>query len=402
MKGFKLFRPPVLLLILGLVVPLSGCGGGGKSIWQEMRAGTATPGSPGAIVAATQGDDYAPSAAMFRGNPAHTGEYPGPGPKGKLTLLWRSQTGRYPTLPMVAQGAVYVASNDGYLRALDAKTGTSLWRFDTGLDVSPFASSAVGKGVVYVVTEDGFSALDAANGEPIWQRRLDCHCENEPVVADDIAYASGDVLYALDAATGDVIWRFEPGSYHSPAVADGAVYAVTDGTVYALDAKTGTTLWQATVGWTPWSSPSVVGGVLYVCGGAYGSDGAVYALDAHNGDVLWQANTGCESELAVVDGVVYAGTNLTLTRGYMYALDAKTGRVIWQSEGYAYPVVADGALLYVAGRNFHVVDAATGEELWRFPLDVAIDGSPIPVVVDGVVYLGTSEGYVYAIAGDQS
>ena len=55
-----------------------------------------------------------------------------------------------------------------------------------------------------------------------------------------------------------------------------------------------------------YSSPAVVGGVVYV-----GSDdGNVYALNAANGAKLWNYTTGSEvySSPAVVDGVVYIGS----------------------------------------------------------------------------------------------
>ena len=51
-----------------------------------------------------------------------------------------------------AGGVVFAASREGYLFALDARTGASLWRFQTGaaIDASPISYSVGGKQFVAV------------------------------------------------------------------------------------------------------------------------------------------------------------------------------------------------------------------------------------------------------------
>jgi outer membrane protein assembly factor BamB len=51
-----------------------------------------------------------------------------------------------------AGGVVFAASREGYLFALDARTGTSLWRFQTGaaIDASPISYAVAGKQFVAV------------------------------------------------------------------------------------------------------------------------------------------------------------------------------------------------------------------------------------------------------------
>jgi outer membrane protein assembly factor BamB len=55
--------------------------------------------------------------------------------------------------PAVANGVVYVGSDDNNLYALNATTGAKLWSYTTGgyVDSSP----SVVKGVVYVGSDDG-------------------------------------------------------------------------------------------------------------------------------------------------------------------------------------------------------------------------------------------------------
>jgi outer membrane protein assembly factor BamB len=53
----------------------------------------------------------------------------------------------------VANGVVYVGSQDNNVYALNAKTGAKLWSFTTGSSVT--SSPAVANGVVYVGSYDG-------------------------------------------------------------------------------------------------------------------------------------------------------------------------------------------------------------------------------------------------------
>src|ERR1700691_3556891 len=66
----------------------------------------------------------------------------------ELRLDWSYATANMvSSSPAVADGVVYVGSNDGNVYALDAKTGANLWSFTTGGGAS---SPAVVDGVVYV------------------------------------------------------------------------------------------------------------------------------------------------------------------------------------------------------------------------------------------------------------
>ncbi|HJT54895.1 MAG TPA: PQQ-binding-like beta-propeller repeat protein, partial [Ktedonobacteraceae bacterium] len=55
--------------------------------------------------------------------------------------------------PVVANGVVYVGSDDGRLYALDASTGNMLW--NTMLGNAATSSVAIANGVVYIGSDDG-------------------------------------------------------------------------------------------------------------------------------------------------------------------------------------------------------------------------------------------------------
>jgi uncharacterized repeat protein (TIGR03803 family) len=138
----------------------------------------------------------------------------------------------------VANGIVYVGSDDNYLYALDAGTGAQVWKFHTG---GIGSSPAVANGIVYVGSTD----------------------RN---------------LYAINAATGALVWEFATGSLvqSSPAVANGVVYfGSRDKNMYALDAITGAVLWDYWTGFQVFNSPIVANGMVYL---AYGTTMSAFHL----------------------------------------------------------------------------------------------------------------------------
>ena len=72
----------------------------------------------------------------------------------------------------------------------------------------------------------------------------------------------------------------------------------------------------------------------------------------------------------VVDnGPAYIGSD----DGNVYALDGYNGLKQWQfttgGPVHAAPFLADGVLSSPPGANLYAVDAADGQELWRYALD---------------------------------
>ena len=66
------------------------------------------------------------------------------------------------------------------------------------------------------------------------------------------------------------------------------------------------------------------------------------------------------------------------------------------SKVYSSPAVVDG-VVYVGSYDGYVyaLDAATGEMIWRFHTGYNVYSSP--AVVDGVVYVGSEDDHVYAL-----
>ena len=92
--------------------------------------------------------------------------------------------------------------------------------------------------------------------------------------------------------------------------------------------------------------------------------------------------------------------------GVFYALDAATGELLWSREtaigGWAAPMVVDGVLYAESSDGYLLaLDAVTGEDIWQFQKGY-FAGIPSATIVDGVLYLGSLDGGVYAFTAPAS
>ena len=346
---------------------------------------------------------------------------------------WRRRTGGpVASTPAIAGGVVYVTSYDGRLYALDAATGSQRWFFATDGERRFEAKGLHGLLPKHQTIADPFDVFLSS-----------------PVVVDGTVYAgSGDGhVYALDAAGGALRWKFATGDvvHGSPAYAGGVVYVGSwDSFLYALDAKTGALRWRFQGGTDPvihnqvgfQSSPAVVGGVVYVgC-----RDSKLYAIDAATGVEKWRFDNNGSwviTSPAVVDGKVIFGTSDT---SRYYVVDAATGKTVVEQQGRAFlfssPSVAGSVVLVgVLNGTLEARDVESGALLWEFrteaskrnagwvltadrafnmpmlypsnwgetPLAATVRQFSVgsifssPLVVEGVVYFGSTDGTLYAL-----
>ena len=162
--------------------------------------------------------------------------------------------------------------------------------------------------------------------------------------------------------------------------------------------------WQVRTQGPVRSTPAVAGGRIYFGSG----DGRIYAVDLQ-GRPLWVSDTGAavSSSPAVVGGRVYAQNR----DGVVLALSADDGKIVWRAQtgidvpfewgfesGDMYvssPVVVDGLVLVGSGDgHLYALDAASGKGKWRVQTGGRVRSSP--AVSDGIVYVGSMDGSVYA------
>lgn len=322
----------------------------------------------------------------------------------RLQQRWAASTGGHiiTSSPIVANGMVYIGSEDKNFYAFDAYTGQQVWTAQTGGRI--YSSPAVANNVVYVGSNDGnLYAFNATSGKQLWITATGNAIKSSPVIANGLVYVGSEdhVLHAFDASTGQQKWGLSTGGSidSSPAVANGMVYVGSqDHKLYAADAITGQQQWVvSTNDIIAFSSPAVANGIVYI-----GSqDRNLYAFNAYTGDPQWDSPTTglIDSSPAIANGTVYVGSY----DGYLYAFDAYSGQQKWASPAggivdTSSPTVANG-LVYIGSWDGRlcVFDAVTGKQRWASPPTGDYIYSS-PAVANGIVYVGSYDGKLYAFS----
>lgn len=346
----------------------------------------------------------------YRHDAANTGHGPeASGPKTDGAVAWRySADTEAASGVAVGGGRVYAGG-----LAVDGETGRGVGGDWHGHMHTPTVADAL-----YVSAFD-LQARDPATAEPRWtfQTDVDRGGLPAPTTASETVYVPGSLgdptLYAVDADDGTERWRVETDAdVGVPVAVDGeTVYVVDDeSTVYALTAA-GEERWRRALETdVSRSAPAVANDRVYL--GSW--DGTVLALRTDDGATDWRRSDGAMGFRVGGPVAVTAETVVAAGReGSVAALDATTGRVRWRVSTDAYelgaPAVADG-VVYVGAAGgsgagtLLALDSATGAERWRVETREVLFGdytragiNASPAVVDGVVYVATAPGDVYAI-----
>ncbi|MBK7870454.1 MAG: PQQ-binding-like beta-propeller repeat protein [Saprospiraceae bacterium] len=142
--------------------------------------------------------------------------------------------------PVLTDELVIFGCRDGFMYALDRKSGQQVWRMDHKVSWV-MSSPAIANGKVFVGSSDGqfVQAVDLKNGQELWRFKVTAPVWSSPTAAEGIVYigCADNRLYALNAETGEKIWRFRTNAriLGTPIVADGLVYCGSDdGYLYAI------------------------------------------------------------------------------------------------------------------------------------------------------------------------
>ena len=232
--------------------------------------------------------------------------------------IWRRDipTGADGSTPLVIDDLVIAGGSDGFLYALDIKSGAPRWQASLIADAPPDpegfdgnrariektkarpnSASSDGK-LVFITIFDQcrVAAFDLKTGEPRWSYQSKGWVGGAPTVAEGkVFFGSQDhKVYAVDALTGKLAWTFETRwrADGDLAYAEGSVYvAASDGRCYRIDAKTGAKVWEYETEVGPDKNhfflsraPLVDAEAVY-----FGSwDGHLYSLNRKDGTLRWR------------------------------------------------------------------------------------------------------------------
>ncbi|MDD5338009.1 MAG: PQQ-binding-like beta-propeller repeat protein [Dehalococcoidales bacterium] len=364
--------------------------------------------------------------AMFHRDLLHSGTDGSSTTAPQGNLKWTFTAGdAIHSSPAVCGGRVYVGSRDGYLYTLDAQTGEIVWTFKTGSWVE--ASPLVVDGIVYCASTDGnFYALDAETGGKLWSFDTASSIRSTPAIADGVAYFGCDnyKFYAVDLTTGLELWHMstEGQITGSPAVDKGIVLFGSVGNMfYSLNAKSGDARIQFDAKTPVYSSPAIQNGIAYFTDGRglfiamditarnwwlenmfrnYWNTLYAYGLmpkPSPRSGFIWGVALGVDtrsvSSPSLAGNYAYVGSGTKLFSinviGYNIQWEFTTNGDVTSS-----PAVANG-VVYVGSEDGHIyaVDTTTGLLLWDYATGGQVSSSP--AIVNGLLYVGSMDGTLY-------
>ena len=160
----------------------------------------------------------------------------------RLALQWSfglPGSGGMRAQPVVVGGRLYLGSDNGFVYALDARSGCVHWSFDVGTPVV----SAVNVGTVPGTDRDAVyfgdwsahvHAVDAGTGQPLWQVRVDDH-PMAKITGSPVLEPGGERLYV------------PVGSWEEGASLSNGQYecCTSQGAVVVLDTADGAQIWKS-------------------------------------------------------------------------------------------------------------------------------------------------------------
>jgi len=347
-------------------------------------------------------------------------------------LKWKTYLGRtvaercYPTVlgltssAAVQNGMVYVGGGDAYWYALDAKTGTVLWRVYTGDNSA--ASGHYNWSSPLLYNGDAYIGIASNCDKPLVQGQVfQVSLQTHQIVHTFNLVPNGDVgggvwtSPSVDPATNSLF--VSTGTQLNPQDTLAQSLVVLDATTLALkswwhlpaqdaigdsDFDTSPILFTAAKG-TPFVATVNKNGYIYVFNRNNVAAGPIWKqlIDLAGMCPICEESSVASSTFG--QGRLYVAAGNTAIdndnyRGSVQALDPTTGRFLWR-HGTIGAVI--GALVYTnglvidgAGRYLEVLDAATGARLYSYATGDLIYASPS--VSHGLIFVGSTDGRLYA------
>jgi len=339
-----------------------------------------------------------------------------------------SERRRLAAAPVIGDGKLFVADTNGVVHAFDAQTGGKLWSHVAEVG-GELRAANFGGGVSYdagrVYATNGVGevvALDANTGSEVWKVKPAGPLRGAPTLAFGSVYvmSQDNAVIALSAADGKLLWN-ESGAtaqtglfgVASPAAGQGTVISgFSSGELVAYRYENGRTLWADALARTSISTevgalsdidadPIIDAGRVY----ALGQGGRMAAYELVTGQRIWELNLAGISTPAVAGEWIFTLTDdarlLAIARG--------NGRVRWitdlgrwrNAEKKKDPIFWTGPVL--AGNNLWVANSQG--QIYRVSVS---EGSaslfqtfkePIaqaPVVANGTLYVLDEGGMIHA------
>ncbi len=342
-----------------------------------------------------------------------------------LSIDWRQKLHSLPPMawkPREPAGVVasphgswlFIGAQQG-LSAVAAGSGREIWRLETAerVESRPWLDGET----VYVATVDGqIQGLRARSGSPVWEAptRIDATVHG-PLTGDaSRLYVIGQpgVIAAIERATGKVAWRFRDEANREflvevgggPLVLSNLVFGgLANGKLVALSSRDGGVVWEVPLGasdegpyvdvaTTPIHVPDAAGpGRLLVA--SY--NGGLYALSVADGSTIWRAPGEAIGQPVVAGGRIWTVS----ARGVLEVLDLSSGRSLMSrrlsNEPSGALSLVEDLVLVPGEQGLDLVAQASGRSLTRVYDEFGFAAAPL--AVGGRLYAVTNGGNALAL-----
>lgn len=295
------------------------------------------------------------------------------------TELWRfpNESDRnvsfYAAPTMTTDGQLIIGGYDKVLYSINPENGTENWAFDQATDRYVGSALATAEGIfapnadysLYAIDTNGNLKWSFLAEEALWAKPTsdpDCTCIYIPSMDHRI--------YAINAENGELDWKTEPlggAIVGSPSLSpEDVLYTGTfNNEVIALDAENGSNIWTHPADNWVWAGPALNEEQIY----ASDLNGNLYALDKSTGDIFWQINleSAITEPALVTPDAIYVSTE----NGTLFSVNSdKTIRWTREVSGKlnAAPVLAGESILVAVtdGDELIVAYDANGNQQWTF------------------------------------
>ena len=335
----------------------------------------------------------------------------------RVSQTWSAQLGTASSLPLgmhVKDSTVTLVAADGTVAAIDARTGSDLWRIR--MDV-PLTSGVGSDGRWTAVVSQGNELVVLEAGREKWREAIPAQVFTAPLVAGDRVFvlAADRTLLAFDASSGRRLWS-QPRSGEALVLQQPGVLMAVDNTLVAglsgklvgLNPGNGLVRWETPIATARGTNDverlvelvAPASRAQYsVCARAF--QAAVGCIDVRNPSVQWtQKSTGVQG-LGGDTNFVYG----TQSNGNVTAWRRNGGEQVWSTERLAYRQLTAPLLLgrsVVVGDEsgtVHLLSRDDGSPLTRFETDGS-GIAAIPVEAGNTLVVVTRKGRIYGFRQD--
>ncbi len=371
----------------------------------------------------TESVNYYGEWPLKRGDMRNTGRSPYYTPPNAGKVLWKyhleNNTPIYPESAIVldSYGNIYFYAEDSYLYSI-SPNGYLRWKLFIENSSEGILGPVVGPGnIIYLMSTPSVppcsysSSSDylyaISNNEKIlWKYSFDSKTPTAPLFDynGNIYVGTSDGLYVLNPNGTLRTYVDVVKNIYEMALTNDALYIETHEKLYAMSLEF-QIKWSFDIGWVRPGVPPIIGddGRVYVLN----SNGSLYSIST-DGKVIWSKQRvidfgyGYNNTLYVISGILR-----TINKSFVSKLSVKDGKTIWKhiisTDFINNPVIGGNNYVYVAtwfsknNTSLLYYFSPEGMQKWLLKLPGSI--SPIAISKNGTIYVGTTNGTLYAIGG---